>query len=61
MGALDDDDAVQLEAVAEWSLPTDRAGFFAWLKEAGVTLAEFRDYPAYLNMPESLQSQLVDD
>jgi len=58
MGALDDDDAVQLEAVPEWNLPTDKEGFLAWLKEAGVDLETFKTYPVWLLAPESLVKQL---
>lgn len=59
MTALEDD-KLQLEPVAEWHLPTDKAGFLAWLREADVTLDEFRTYPAWRNAPDDLIAALAD-
>lgn len=42
----------------EWNLPLEREGFLAWLRSAGVTLEEFKTYPAWLNAPESLKREL---
>ncbi len=52
------DDVLQLEPVAIWELPTDKGGFLAWLGRAGVTLDEFRTYPAWRYAPAALKAAL---
>jgi hypothetical protein len=42
----------------DWALPTDPAGFKAWLFERGITFEEFRTYPGWLNAPAPLRSAM---
>jgi len=52
-------DELALQATDEWNLPTDRAGFLAWLEQAGVSLDDFRAYPAWRNAPPDLKAALL--
>jgi hypothetical protein len=52
-------DELALQVTDEWNLPTDRVGFLAWLEQAGVSLDDFRTYPAWRNAPPDLQAALV--
>ena len=52
----------QFERVPQWALPTDKAGFLAWLNVAvpGTDkVSTFLTYPAAEHMPSSLRLELT--
>jgi hypothetical protein len=59
LGSALQDDELDLRVVEEWNLPTDRDGFLAFLREAGVDLETFKTYPAWANAPADLVAALA--
>jgi hypothetical protein len=53
------DDELRLTPVAEWHAPTDRDGFLAFLREAGVDLETFKTYPVWQFVPADLEAALA--